>query len=89
MRRALLAAALAVMALGVNQSPAAEMKKVAIASFGPHGSLHAGDRRVQGRRSPKKASSTARPSATSTATATSTPRSIPRSCPNSKPPSRT
>ena len=39
MRRALSAAALAVMALGVNQSPAAEMKKVAIASFGPHASL--------------------------------------------------
>src|ERR1700730_9344234 len=39
MRRAFLAAALAVLALGVNQSPAAEMKKVAIASFGPHASL--------------------------------------------------
>jgi putative tryptophan/tyrosine transport system substrate-binding protein len=39
MKRTVLMAVLAVLALGVERSPGAEMKKVAIASFGPHGSL--------------------------------------------------
>ena len=39
MKRMVLAAALVALALGTTRSPAAEMKRVAIASFGPHGSL--------------------------------------------------
>jgi putative ABC transport system substrate-binding protein len=72
MRRALLAAALAVLALGVNQSPAAEMKKVAIASFGPHASLQQVIDGFKQALADKGFVDGARPSATSTATATST-----------------
>jgi putative tryptophan/tyrosine transport system substrate-binding protein len=39
MRRVVLAVALAILAVGAAKSSAEEMKKVAIASFGPHGSL--------------------------------------------------